>query len=180
LANPVYFLPYYEPDAANIHTKHILFGNTASGNYLNPYAEMLKGYKSDDRSSMYVQFELKQNLDFITKGLFIRGMFNINRFAQLEVKRQYNPFFYALAPQIAGSDEYKLIALNPDEGTDYLDYVPGEKKWKIRCILKAHFNMIQKLPKNIQFQDCLYSLYVKKKIIPIIHCNYLFLNEMQA
>lgn len=127
MANPVYFLPYYKPDEANIHTKHILFGNTASGNYLNPYAEMLKGYKSNDRSSMYVQFELRQKLDFITKGLSARAMYNVNRFAQLEVRRQYNPFFYALAPEIFGSDEYRLLALNPDSGTDYLDYVPGER-----------------------------------------------------
>ncbi len=127
-ANPVYFLPYYEPDEANIYTKHILFGNASSGNYLNPYAEMLKGYKSNDRSSMYVQFELKQNLDFITKGLSTRAMFNVNRFAQLEVRRQYNPFFYTLAPQIGNSQNYTLIALNPDGGTDYLDYVPGNRE----------------------------------------------------
>ncbi|MFA6702968.1 MAG: TonB-dependent receptor, partial [Dysgonamonadaceae bacterium] len=127
-ANPVLFLPYYEPDEANIFTKHILFGNASSGNYLNPYAEMLKGYKSNDRSSMYVQFEVKQKLDFITKGLSARAMFNVNRFAQLEVRRQYNPFFYALSPQIANSQNYNLIALNPDGGTDYLDYVPGNRQ----------------------------------------------------
>ena len=129
LANPVYFLPYYEPDEANIYTKHILFGNTGSGNYLNPYAEMVKGYRSNDRSTMYVQFEVKQKLDFITKGLQARAMININRFAQLEVRRQYNPFFYSLAPQIAGHEKtYTLVALNPDTGTDYLDYVPGSRK----------------------------------------------------
>jgi len=122
----VYFLPYYEPDAANVFTKHILFGNTASGDYLNPYAEMLKGYKSNDRSSMYVQFELKQNLDFLTEGLSARAMFNINRFAQLEVRRQYNPFYYSLAATTSG--EYMLMALNPDSGTDYLDYVPGDRE----------------------------------------------------
>jgi len=127
-ANPVLFLPYYMPDEANIFTKHILFGNASSGNYLNPYAEMLKGYKSNDRSSMYVQFEMKQKLDFITKGLSARAMFNVNRFAQLEVRRQYNPFFYALSPQIGNSQDYNLIALNPDGGTDYLDYVPGNRQ----------------------------------------------------
>lgn len=128
LANPVYFQPYYEPDEANIHTNHILFGNTDGGNYLNPYAEMLKGYRSNDRSSMYVQFELKQDLDFITNGLSARAMFNVNRFAQLEVRRQYNPFFYALAPQVSAASEYRLIALNPDTGRDYLDYVPGGRE----------------------------------------------------
>jgi TonB-linked SusC/RagA family outer membrane protein len=129
-ANPVLFLPYYMPDEANIFTKNILFGNASSGNYLNPYAEMLKGYKSNDRSSMYVQFEMKQKLDFITKGLSARAMFNVNRFAQLEVRRQYNPFFYALSPQIGNSQDYNLIALNPDGGTDYLDYVPGNRQMK--------------------------------------------------
>lgn len=129
LANPVYFLPFYEPDQANTHTKHILFGNTASGNYLNPYADMLKGYKSNDRSTMYVQFELKQQLDFITEGLSARAMFNVNRFAQLEVRRQYNPFYYSLAPYVPGmKNDYQLYALNPDGGTDYLDYVPGDRK----------------------------------------------------
>ena len=128
LANPVYFLPYYEPDESTVYAKHILYGNTASGDYLNPYTEMLKGYRSNDRSSMYVQFELKQKLDFITEGLSARGLLNVNRFAQLEVRRQYNPFYYALSPQIAGMDDYSLIALNPDGGTDYLDYVPGSRQ----------------------------------------------------
>lgn len=44
------------------------------------------------------------------------------------VKRQYKPFFYALTPNLAGSNDYVLEALNPDSGTDYLDYVPGDKK----------------------------------------------------
>jgi len=127
-ANPVYFLPYYEPDEANKFAKHILFGNSTTGSSLNPYAEMLKGYKSNDRSTMYVQFELKQNLDFIAKGLSLRGMFNVNRFAQLEVRRQYYPFYYSLAPAVAGMDSYRLIALNPDGGTDFLNYVPGDRK----------------------------------------------------
>lgn len=127
-ANPVYFPPYYEPDEANQYTKHILFGNTSSGEYLNPYAEMLKGYKSSDRSTMYFQFELKQNLDFITPGLSARALYNVNRFANLEVMRQYKPFFYALRENAPGKHDYVLDALNADSGTDYLDYAPGSRK----------------------------------------------------
>ncbi|MDR0421608.1 MAG: TonB-dependent receptor, partial [Proteiniphilum sp.] len=127
-ANPVYFLPYYEPDEANRYARHILFGNSTAGSSLNPYADMLKGYKSNDRSTMYVQFELKQNLDFLAKGLSARAMFNVNRFAQLEVRRQYAPFYYSLAPAVSGMESYQLTALNPDGGTDYLDYVPGDRK----------------------------------------------------
>jgi TonB-linked SusC/RagA family outer membrane protein len=128
LANPVYFLPYYEPDEANIYAKHILFGNTASGNYLNPYSDMVRGYQQDDRSTMYVQFEAKQKLDFLTEGLSMRAMYNLNRYAQLNVRRAYTPFYYALAPTTSNQDAYKLIALNPDTGRDYLDFAPGDRK----------------------------------------------------
>jgi hypothetical protein len=34
--NPVYFLPYYEPDEANKYTKHILFGNYAPATITTP------------------------------------------------------------------------------------------------------------------------------------------------
>lgn len=126
-ANPVYFRPYYEPDAANIYTKHILFGNYASGGYLNPYAEMLKGYKTEDRSNMYAQFEAKQNFDFLVKGLSARGLFNINRFSLLPIRRQYVPFWYSLA-NTSEPGSYILNAINPDSGTDYLDFVASDRQ----------------------------------------------------
>jgi TonB-linked SusC/RagA family outer membrane protein len=122
-ANPVYFLPYYEPDAANMITNHILFGNM-DGFYLNPYAEMVRGYKSNDRSNMLAQFELKQNFDFITKGLSARAMFNVNRYSLLEMRNAYLPFFYSVDRV---SNEYRLIAINPDSGTDYLDILSNDK-----------------------------------------------------
>lgn len=127
LANPVRFLPFYEPDQNNAFTNHILFGNAETGNYLNPYAEMLKGYKSDDRSSMSVQFGLKQDLGFLVKGLSFRGMYNVNRFADLAVSRQYKPFYYALAPALPGLPSYQLTTLNPTVGTDFLDYIPSDR-----------------------------------------------------
>ncbi len=126
-ASPVYFLPYYEPDEANIYTKNILFGNYDTGNYLNPYAEMVKGYKSKDRSNMYAQFEINQDLDFLTEGLSVRGLFNINRYSLLEIRRQYDPFWYNVA-ETPDPDDYVLINLNPDEGTDYLNYEPGTRE----------------------------------------------------
>jgi TonB-linked SusC/RagA family outer membrane protein len=126
-ANPVYFRPYYEPDEANIYTKHILFGNYSSGGYLNPYADMLKGYKTEDRSNMYAQFELKQDLKFLLKGLSARGLFNVDRYSLLPIRRQYTPFYYALATT-ADPSEYRLAAINPDAGTDYLDFVPSDRQ----------------------------------------------------
>jgi TonB-linked SusC/RagA family outer membrane protein len=125
-ANPVYFLPYYQPDAANIFAKHILYGNYGSGDYLNPYAEMTKGYRTEDRSDMYAQFEAKQDLKFITEGLSARALFNVNRYSLLPIRRTMIPFFYSLA-ETSDPNAYMLNAINPDSGTDYLDFVPSAR-----------------------------------------------------
>jgi len=119
-ANPILFLPFYEPDRAHIHTNHILFGNYGNGGYLNPYAEMVRGYRSNNRSTMFAQFELKQNLNFLLNGLSARGLFNVNRYSDLVIRRSFNPFYYALNDLL---DEYVLTPLNPETGTDYLNFV---------------------------------------------------------
>jgi len=126
-ANPVLFQPYYEPDYANRSVRHIMFGNYGGSSNLNPYSEMVKGYKSKDRSDMLAQFEVKQNLDFITEGLTARAMFNVNRYSQLTIAQSYIPFFYA----IRGSDnpeDYELEALNPDGGRETLDLTSLNKE----------------------------------------------------
>src|SRR5699024_8505156 len=75
-ASPAFVSPYYPPDEANIATHHILFGSYKSGAnfYLNPYADMLRGYKDYSQSRMLAQLELNQNLSTITKGLKVRGL----------------------------------------------------------------------------------------------------------
>ncbi|MBR1575429.1 MAG: TonB-dependent receptor [Bacteroidales bacterium] len=124
-ANPVLFQPYYEPDEANLFVKHILYGNYGTGSYINPYAESLRGYKQYDRSTMLAQFEARQKLDFITKGLSARALFNIKRYSYREVWRGYSPFYYLLSPKVAGQEEvYALTPLNEETGNDYLSFSP--------------------------------------------------------
>ncbi|MDD2513426.1 MAG: SusC/RagA family TonB-linked outer membrane protein, partial [Proteiniphilum sp.] len=80
--NPVLFPPYYEPDEEHKFLTHIMFGNYDDGTgsfYLNPYAEMVRGYKNYSRSVMTAQFEVKQNLDMLIKGLSFRTMANTGR-----------------------------------------------------------------------------------------------------
>ncbi len=125
--NPVLFPPYYEPDENNRHTKHILFGNYGDGGYNNPYADMVKGYKNYTISQMSAQFELKQKLDFITKGLSARAMFNTNRYSYFDVSRYYNPFYYKVASYNKQEDTYTLTLINEDSGTEYLGYNEGKK-----------------------------------------------------
>ena len=126
--NPVLYPKYYEPDANYINTTHILFGNYGQfGDYLNPYANMVRGYKDESYNNVLATVELKQNLNFITQGLKARALINTSRYSFYNLERKYNPFYYTLANYDFQSDIYSLIALNPNQGTEYLEYNEGAK-----------------------------------------------------
>ena len=126
--NPVLYPKYYYPDAQFQNSTHILFGNYGQfGDYLNPYANMIKGYKDESYNNLLATVELKQNLDFITKGLKARFLVNTSRYSFYNLERKYNPFYYTLANYDFQSDQYALIALNPNQGTEYLEYHEGAK-----------------------------------------------------
>lgn len=122
--NPVLFPAYYEPDSANLKTQHVLFGNADRAQYNNPYASLARGYRNYSTSQIMAQAELRQQLDFVLKGLWVRGLFNTNRYANYEVRRFYSPFYYNAPASLydKASDTYTLTPLNPTTGTEYLDY----------------------------------------------------------
>jgi len=138
--NPVLFAPYYEPDAQNMETKHILYGNFQNGEYLNPYANLQRGYKEYSRSKMDAQFELKQDLSFLTDGLNFRALFNTSRYSFFDVSRGYNPFYYNIGSYDRLSDEYTLYSLNETTGTEYLDYDEGQKEVSSSLYLESAVN----------------------------------------
>ena len=92
--NPVLFPPYYPAGSRYQYINHIMFGN-ASGSklYLNPYAEMMRGYKEYSRAMMLAQLEMRQDLKSITEGLNFRIMLNTTRNSYFDLTRQYNPFY---------------------------------------------------------------------------------------
>lgn len=138
--SPVLFQPYYEPDAENMGSYHILFGNYDTGNYLNPYAEMVRGYKQYSKNTVLGQFEIKQNLDFITKGLSIRGMASTTRNTYFDVVRSYTPFYYEIGGYDKYHNTYTLNCLNPSSGTEYLTYNPGTKNVSAVTYAEAAMN----------------------------------------
>jgi TonB-linked SusC/RagA family outer membrane protein len=126
LTNPVLFPAYYLPDEGNIYAQHTLYGNSGSNyRYINPYADMTRGYTDESSSQMTAQFEMKQKLDFITEGLLLRGLFNTARTANFSVSRLYDPFYYEVGSYNKRTDEYTLAQLN--EGTEYLWYMERDK-----------------------------------------------------
>src|SRR5690606_29224362 len=126
--DPVLFPAYYEPDESNRTTEHILFGNAGAGDYLNPYANLMKGYRDYTNAMFLAQFEIKQDLDFIVKGLKASGMYNTTRYNYYQVSRTYSPFYYALSSYDKRTGEYELINLNPTTAKEYLDYSEDSKQ----------------------------------------------------
>ncbi|HZL09533.1 MAG TPA: TonB-dependent receptor [Prolixibacteraceae bacterium] len=145
-ANPVMFPAYFEPDEANKFTEHILFGNagTTTNEYLNPYADLVSGYKDSKQSTLMAQMELNQKLDVITEGLNFRIMANTTRYSFFDVNRAYNPFYYQVGLYNKPADTYQLVALNPLTGTEYLNYVPGTKDINSSVYMESAINYNRK------------------------------------
>ncbi|WP_300603936.1 TonB-dependent receptor [Niabella sp.] len=134
-SNPVQFPATFPKDSAHSFVKHILFGNNVTRSnrgslYLNPYAEMVKGYRDWNRSKMMAQLEVAQNLGSLIKGLNFRGMLNVERYAYNTVVRSYNPFYYEVSNYDPITQEYRYNVINSSAndhaigtiGTEYLNY----------------------------------------------------------
>ncbi len=133
--NPVQFPVTFERDEDHSHVKHILFGNNVTRSnrgslYLNPYAEMVRGFRDWNRSKMMAQMEVSQKLGDWVEGLNFRGMFNIERYAYNAVTRSYLPFYYEVTNYDPITQEYSYGVINSSTnqqpvgpiGREYLDF----------------------------------------------------------
>jgi TonB-linked SusC/RagA family outer membrane protein len=122
-ANPVQFSPYYAPDENYANAKHILYGNYRDENgrsYVNPYAQVQRGYKEYSKNTMLAQLGFKQNLDMITKGLQARGFINVERYSEYDITRTRAPYFYSISSYNLLDNTYELQRLTyGDEGLRY-------------------------------------------------------------
>jgi len=135
-ANPVMFPARY-PQSMLQYIEHPLFGSTKTRNldgsfspflYVNPYAEMVKGYQVYKTSNLAPQLEIKQDLGMITPGLNARAMGYLRRISHFSVNRAYSPFYYQAI--VDPTDQsYELSALNDGAlgsvspvGREYLGY----------------------------------------------------------
>lgn len=139
-SNPVLFPAYYPIDEDHRHVKHIMFGNYDEGQYINPYADMVRGYKEYSRSLMLAQLELNQDLGFLAEGLSFNGRLNTHRRSFFDVRRYYNPFWYIPVGYNSQTGSYRVTNVNPDDGTDYLDYAEGEKDISTTFYVESRLN----------------------------------------
>ena len=142
-ASPVLFPAYFPTDEATQNVGHIMFGNYDNGGYINPYAAMVMGYKNYSTSTVIGQFEASQKLDFILKGLKIRGLYSSTRYSFFDVNRYYNPFYYTIGRYDRQKNTYLLTNLNPNTGTEYLNYNEGEKRITSNTYIEAAIDYAQ-------------------------------------
>jgi TonB-linked SusC/RagA family outer membrane protein len=120
-SNPVLFPAFYPADEDHKYVSHTMFGNAESGQYLNPYAQMVRGYREYSKSIMGAQMELKQNMNFLLQGLNFRALFNTKREAFNQISRSYSPYFYSLGETNYVTGEYKINIINPDANGESLE-----------------------------------------------------------
>ena len=146
-SDPVLFPAYYPEDADHVGIKHIMFGNYGDGSYTNPYANLVKGYKSYQRSQMIAAVELNQDLSFVTKGLSFMTLFNLTRLSAYNVYRQFHPYWYAIDNYDSYTGEYHINRLN-ENGTDYLTYSEGGKTITNTMYSETRLNYVRDFGRN--------------------------------
>lgn len=132
--SPVMFPKSYPATGEYANATHILFGNVEGG-YINPYAEMVKGYKESNYMLVVAQAELKQKLDFITKGLEARVMINTTRSSSSDISRYITPYFYQAIEYDKKNNSYVLNSIS--KGDESLSYNEGSKNIETTNYLEA-------------------------------------------
>ncbi len=119
-ANPANFPKVFARDEITENYNHTLFGNKGNGGYPNPYAESVKGYKDRFSNTTLAQFQISEDLKYITPGLQIRGMASVRTFTENENQRSFTPFYYGMS-ETQTEEGIKNSLYQIQEGTEFLN-----------------------------------------------------------
>lgn len=126
-ANPVTFPAYYPNSKDAAGEDHMLFGNrfrVGDATYMNPYANMLTTYGENLESTILATVDFEQKLDFITKGLKLKGLVSFKNWSSSYFNRTIQPYYYTATP--SSYDPYDPVAADytlervGTSGTDYI------------------------------------------------------------
>lgn len=148
MANPVLFPAYYLPDQGTQYVDRILFGNYSddayglgSPQYMNPYADIMRGYEDVRNSTFLAQLEMHQNMDVVTEGLKARFIGSVTRYSGFRLTRSYAPYYYQYIKgtynPANSAFPYMLSPLNPEDGSDHIGYSGGTKTVEARYYAEA-------------------------------------------
>ncbi|MDR2816180.1 MAG: TonB-dependent receptor, partial [Proteiniphilum sp.] len=79
---------------------YTMFGTTDgpynTGHYPNPYAELVRGYKSTFATTVLGVFNVDQKLDFLLKGLTLKALVSFNNYSETNHNRHFQPYYFKL------------------------------------------------------------------------------------
>ena len=135
--NPVEFPKYFAPDAANINTTHTLFGRDPEMRMTNPFAQMVRGYRTGHTGRITSQFSLDQDLRFITEGFRARVRVSINNDNYFGASRMFNPYFYAIRTFDEFTNTYELQQIH--RGSTALGNPTTHRSGRFRTYVEGGF-----------------------------------------
>ena len=106
-ANPVAFPAIY-PKGSVDDLDDPIFGNApswdGSSTDINPYALLSRGYGQRHTQYITTTFSVDQDLDFVTKGLKVRGMVSFYNKTYAATYRSFSPYYYEMTDYTDNGD----------------------------------------------------------------------------
>ncbi len=134
-ANPVAFPATY-PKGSVPDIDETIYGNAASwdgsATDINPYALLSRGYGQRHTQYLTTTFSVDQDLDFITKGLKIRGMVSFYNKTYAAVYRSFSPYYYEMTSYTDNGDgtfDYDLQNIGTP-GSSFLSTSTGRNGYR--------------------------------------------------
>lgn len=137
-SNPVDFPAVWRPDERNESTRWTLFGN-ADPMKVNPFAQMVRGYKERNHSQITLQGTLRQDLGFLIPNLKFEGRMSANTWSSNTGARSYTPSYYALEQYDPFTNDYALYNLTPNN-VPYLGNMSSGRDGHTHFYFEARLN----------------------------------------
>ena len=93
-SNPINFPAVFPAQEGDQHVKYGNYILTANYTRINPYAYMATTFKQVDSNMLHTTLKIKQNLDFVTKGLSANALVNFKNWSSSEYNRTIEPYYY--------------------------------------------------------------------------------------
>lgn len=105
-ASPVDFPLMFPSDAKE--RRDVLFGGRGGGNvnagYLNPFAEMVRGYTNNFQTTVIATFDAEQKLNFLTEGLSLKGLASFKNWSNTGTVRSAGYNNYEISNYVKNPD----------------------------------------------------------------------------
>ncbi|MFI2743807.1 SusC/RagA family TonB-linked outer membrane protein [Zhouia sp. PK063] len=123
-----------------LYPGNLVPGISSNNDLRNPYADVARrGYNTRDRNQIYSNLRLTQNLDFITKGLSLTGMFAFDTYNEHSVTRSKRQSTYYVDVNNPYKEDGTLNLQLTYQGNDNLGFGAGSG-WNRRFYIETSLN----------------------------------------